>query len=158
MAALLGGHRFSGPFALGRRGLPGVGGVYAISCGTAYPDVHYLLYVGETGDFSKRGIDSGHRKYWCWNGAGSYVQKNPGAIADRTGTMFITGTADTIPLYVSMLRVDSESQRWAIETCLIDRLRPPCNGKLTRAINAGCYEASASWHGSHRLRLFRIVQ
>ena len=86
---------------------PLYGGIYAITYKkdpTNKPKVHTLLYIGETGNFSERGIGPDHHKYDCWK-----------RHSNRTN------------LYVSIHIDMIEESRQAKEKDLITRLKPSCN-------------------------------
>ena len=84
---------------------PLYGGIYAITYKKDLintPEVHTLLYIGETGNFSSR--FKNHEKYGCWK-----VHSNH---------------AD---LYVSIHIDMIEESRQAKERDLIKRFKPKCN-------------------------------
>ena len=147
MVSVLGDYKFTDPVALGLWNPPDAGGIYAISCATADPGVHCLVYIGMTSSFSERGIAS-HKKRWCWNGAGEYIQNNmaaPASLDPRPAAgLCITQAPDGVPLYVSVLFVDGKEKRSAIEMDLLAKLGPPCNGEFSCLRDSNCYVPARS--------------
>ena len=142
MATVLGGYKFTDPAALGQWNPPDAGGIYAISCATAHPGVYCLIHIGKTKSFLEGGIAS-HKMRWCWNGVGEYAQKKPPGTSDLdprpAGELCITQAPDGVPLYVSVLLVDSDKKRCAIELELHGRLGPPCNGEFRHLCDSKCF-------------------
>lgn len=100
-------YSFTPPILLDDWDEPKEGGVYAITfrkCPQTKPNTHTILYFGETGDFSTRGIDDSHHKFRCWK-------------SNSTQNV----------LYVSTHSVYAETKRKNIEDKLIAKYNPPCN-------------------------------
>ena len=131
--------------------------VHGYSCATAHPGAYCLIHIGETKSFLEGGIAS-HKMRWCWNGAGEYAQKNlPGASGldpRPAGELCINDAPDGVPLYVSVLLVDSDEKRCAIKTELHGRLGPPCNGEFMRSLDSGYYVPARSQAYQPQLTFF----
>lgn len=101
------GYEFGPSEPLGGWRAPTCGGIYAITFRKDNDDgsaVHAVVYFGESGDLSARGIGPAHEKYDCWTRAASGRQ-----------------------LYVSVHVEENGDIRRAKEQDLIGAWMPRCN-------------------------------
>jgi len=104
----IGGYEFGSPQFLDTWEPPSYGGIYAIILEQDprdNPQMYTILYIGQTENFSERGINSMHPKYNCWKFNSNFKQ-----------------------LCVCIRKVSSENERKEIEKSLIAEYAPVCNG------------------------------
>lgn len=106
------GYEFSGAEPLEGWQAPRGGGIYAITYRKDNNDgsaAHAVVYFGESGDLSARGIGPSHEKHGCWMRA-----------------------AGGRRLYVSIHAEEDEGARLAKERRMVSAWLPKCNGEARR--------------------------
>ena len=101
---------FDGPYRLDGLVPPRRSAVYAVMCRLeplTQPDTYRILYFGETGDLSDRGLPWSHQSVPCWLRSG--------------------GSRSNLYIGLHYTPGLTEEQRRLLERRLTTRLQPPCN-------------------------------
>lgn len=107
MTISIGKYNFEGSYQFKLFNPKNVQGIYAILIPGSTPGKYLLIYIGQSSDFSNRGIDNTHHAYSCWIKQAKTEQNLFVAFLNLTGY--------------------SEQQRKNIEEELIAEFQPTCN-------------------------------